>query len=134
MRRSAQSDRRIEAVAADQCGASQHVTGDRGTQFGKRKSSLQATVRDAERQHFEVIAMHALVIPRRARTVVPAIAPFHRRTAPEPAGLIATSLFAAAPPARCLLSLGPLASAACQGTVTQYWSVWACAVPLQKQT
>src|SRR3546814_9130179 len=77
-----------------------------------RKSSLQATVRDAERQHFEVIAMHALVIPRRARTVVAEIATFHRRIAREPAGVIVESLLAAVRTARCRLAMGDNAGTA----------------------
>src|SRR3546814_20606720 len=102
MRRSAQSDRRIEAVAADQCGASQHVTGDRGTQFGKRKSSLQATVRDAERQPFEVKEMHAIVIPRQARPDGDVLAPLPRRIVGEPDGVTVGYLLAAVrtPPGR----------------------------------
>src|SRR3546814_15709686 len=90
----------------------QHVTGGRGAQVGKRKSSLQATVREAERQHVEVIAMHALVIPRRARTVVAEIATFHRRIAREPAGVIVESLLAAVRTARCRLAMGDNAGTA----------------------
>src|SRR3546814_13406313 len=62
------------------------------------------------RYHFEVIAMHALVIPRRARTVVAEIATFHPRIAREPAGVIAESLLAAVRTARFRLALGDDAS------------------------